>query len=97
MSEFEVLFTKLMKAVSYSFKEDATRPGVVFSVLRDGSFYASVVRYGNQFPRGKEVVCKAQASDPTMALKGLSVIFLDTIRKEVNPIVDLMNEVTLQG
>lgn len=97
MSEFEILFTKLMKAVSYTFKEDSTRPGVLFSVLRDGSFYASVVRYGGEFPRGKKVVCKAQASDPTMALKGLSAAFLVAIDEEVNPVVDLMNEVTLQG
>lgn len=82
------LLTKLTKAVSYAFRKDATCPGVLFSTLKDGSVYASIVRYGNDdgFKNGKKVVCKVSASDAETALNALSKEFLKTAQQEPNPI-----------
>ena len=73
------LLKKLSKAVSYTFRKDGTCPGVLVSTLKDGSIYASVVRYGSGdgFKNGKMVVCKSVASDVDLALSSLADQFLD--------------------
>ena len=80
------LLTQLSKAVSYAYKKDATSPGVVFSHLRDGQVYASVVRYGSEFTKGKQVVCNVYATDADTALIKLSETFLNKVVAEPNPI-----------
>lgn len=83
----QVLAT-LTKAVSYTFRKDAICPGVLFSTLKNGSIYASVVRYGtgDGFKNGKSVVCKVNASDVETALTSLSKEFLSAVQQEPNPI-----------
>jgi hypothetical protein len=82
------LLSGLSKAVSYTFRKDGTRPGVLVSTLRDGSVYASVVRYGSGdgFKNGKLVVCKVNASDVETAIKSLSDEFLKIAQPDPNPI-----------
>lgn len=86
-----VLLSSLIRAVAYTFNEDATRPGVIISSLRDGSVYASVVRYGKGegFKNGKLVVCKVNMSDVNSALTLLSEEFLKVTRPKLNPIDEL--------
>jgi hypothetical protein len=90
-TNFDKLLANLTSAVSYSFRKDATSPGVLVSTLKDGSFYASVVRYGNQFPKGKEVVCKAKGSDLVAVLTALANEFLGLAPQNKNPL-DLLRE-----
>ena len=85
----EQLHTQLMQAVSYHFDSDAIRPGVVTSSLKSGKIYASVVRYGKQFPGGKQVVAKAQGSNLGEVLVSLSTEFLDAITPKNNPVEGL--------
>jgi len=87
------LLVSLSKAVSYTFIKDGTCPGVVVSTLRNGSIYASVVRYGSGegFKNGKLVVCKCEASDVDTALKSLSDKFLKIAQPEPNPVDILRN------
>lgn len=82
------LLKKLSKAVSYTFRKDGTCPGVLVSTLKDGTIYASIVRYGSGdgFKNGKMVVCKSVASDVETAISSLSDQFLDGIVVELNPI-----------
>ncbi len=84
------LLVKLSKAASYAFKDDATAPGVLVSHLKDGRVYASVVRYGAKFPRGKMVVCNVYSDDFDAALKTLSELFLAKVSvAPTNPLEDL--------
>lgn len=85
------LLDNLIKAVSYTFSKDAIRPGVLISILRDGSIYSSVVRYGSGdgYKSGKKVVCKCTAATVEDAAKGLSSEFLKTIDSKPNPIDSL--------
>ena len=82
------LLKKLSKAVSYTFRKDGTCPGVLVSTLKDGSIYASVVRYGSGdgFKNGKMVVCKSVAPDIDTAISNLSDQFLDGFTVEPNPV-----------
>ena len=82
------LLQSLSKAVSYTFRKDGTSPGVLVSTLKDGSVYASIVRYGAGvgFKSGKKVVCKCNASDVETALKSLTDEFLKVAQPEPNPL-----------
>lgn len=92
------LLENLSKAVSYTFRKDGTRPGVLVSTLRNGHIYASVVRYGSGegFKSGKMVVCKCTASDVTAAISGLSEQFLNITQPEPNP-VDILRTSIQRG
>jgi len=94
--EFEKLLEKLTKAVSYTYVTDSICPGVLFSTLKNGSVYASIVRYGNQFDNGKLVVCKVRASDHISALTGLTQEFLSLsvtpVKNPVDELNDFVNE-----
>ena len=48
----------LAKAVSFTFKDDKTSPGIV-SELRNGKWYASVVRYTKGFAKDKQIAFKS--------------------------------------
>lgn len=85
----EQLHTQLMQAVSFHFDKDAIRPGVVTSSLKSGKIYASVVRYGKQFPGGKQVVAKAQGKTVSEVLTSLSSEFLSVITPKNNPVENL--------
>lgn len=79
MANLDQLLADLTEAVSYSFLEDATRPGVLVSKLKDGSVYASVVRYGSKFSRGKQVVCKCKGVDLPTTVTMLANDFLTVV------------------
>jgi len=88
----DTLLSDLSKAVSYTFRKDATCPGVLVSTLKDGSIYSSVVRYGSKYKSGKKVVCKCVASDVDTAISGLADAFLESLKTDpVNPIDALRN------
>ena len=87
--EIDQLLVKLSKAVSYAFRKDGTCPGVLVSTLKDGDIYVSIVRYGSQFPSGKKIVCKFQASNLKTALLEVSNEFVNEIKLDNNPIDDL--------
>lgn len=99
MDTFEILLTKLNKAVSYRFVEDVICPGVLFSTLKNGTIYASVVRYGREFDNGKLVVCKVKASDHMSALIGLTQEFLSEnsvqVRNPLDELTDFVEEMDL--
>jgi hypothetical protein len=80
------LLESLAEAVSYTFKDDAVKPGIVSSKIKDG-FYASIVRYGSLYPKGKLVVCKTVQSSLDAAYRELTHSFLkDHAKKTINPI-----------
>lgn len=78
----ENLLNKLSGAVSHYFKDDAIRPGVVISTLRDNSVYASIVRYNNAWSRGKKVVCNVKSPTLDGAVALLSKRFVEYIAEE---------------
>lgn len=86
MSTTEQLLENLTKAVAYAYRKDGTSPGVLISNLKDGSVYASIVRYGKDFPKGKQVVCNANATTVPSALSSLSKKFLTQVVITKNPI-----------
>lgn len=89
--ESEKLLVALSSAVSYTFKEDAVCPGVLVSTLKDGSIYASVVRY-NVDGKGKKVVCKTNAISIPDAIKQLSKAFLDLPNKRAKNPIDTLSD-----
>lgn len=82
------LMDKLIRAVSYRYKEDKTVPGVTVSALKKG-YYCSVVRYGGAFARDKKVVCNAKADDLAGALTALTNKFLGLVVRTKDPIQEL--------
>jgi len=85
------LLSQLSQAVSFSFPDDPTRPGIVISSLKDGQVYASVVRYGAKFVKGKQVVCSVYADSLDSAVTKLGESFLIKVQAPTNPIDVLRN------
>lgn len=86
------LLDKLTKAVCFSFSEDATRPGVTVSFLRDGQYYCSVVRHVKDKVTkvtAKKVVCNSTSSTLEGALKATADKFLSTKAGPKNPVEEL--------
>lgn len=78
----EDLLTKLIAAVCYSYNSDGTCPNVTISKLKNGNYYASVVRYiGGR----KKVMCKSENKQLQTCLSELSKKFLAT---NPPPVVD---------
>ena len=91
--ETQNLLDKLTKAVCYNYKDDATRPGITVSFLRDNSYYVSIVRHVKNATSktvAKKVVCNATASTLDEALKATAKKFLNS-KNDVpkNPIQEL--------
>lgn len=82
------LMEKLVKAVSFKFREDKTAPGVTTSALKKG-FYCSVVRYSGAFAKGKQVVCHARGDDLPTALKTLASTFVALSSQPKDPVQEL--------
>lgn len=82
------LLDKLTKAVSFTYKNDKTAPGLTVSALRKG-FYCSVVRYNGAFGKGKEIVCKAKAETLEIALQEVARQFLSLSNFPKDPIQEL--------
>lgn len=89
MNTTQELIDKLTNAISFKFKEDATSPNLTISRLRHG-YYCSVVRYTKgAAPKGKVVVCKAEADTLDNALKGVTVAFLKVAAPQADPLQQL--------
>jgi hypothetical protein len=90
------LMDKLIKAVSFKFKEDKTAPGVVVSALKKG-YYCSVVRYGGAFAKDKKVVCHARGDDLPTTLKSLANTFVTLSAQPKDPVQELGDLVSAKG
>jgi hypothetical protein len=84
----DVLMDKLIKAVSYKYREDKTAPGIVVSALKRG-YYCSVVRYNQAFAKGKQVVCSARGTELPATLKELATKFLALTNQPKDPVQEL--------
>lgn len=89
----QVLMNKLLKAVSYQFKDDKTSPGITVSSLKHG-YYASVVRYEGSFAKGKVVVCKAKGDTLEDVLQNVAEAFLKQVHVPQNPVEELSSVVS---
>lgn len=69
------LIDKLIKAISFKYKEDKTVPGLTIASLNSG-FYCSIVRYNGSFGKEKKVVCKATGLTLDETLKTVASKFL---------------------
>ena len=87
------LMDKLIKAVSFKFREDKTSPGITVSALKKG-YYCSVVRYPGAFARDKKVVCNVKAATLPAALKELTTKFLCLSPAVKDPIEELKDLVS---
>lgn len=88
MDTTQDLLSKLTKAVSYTYKDDKTAPGVTVSALKKG-FYCSVVRYDGAFGVGKEVICKAKSNTLDGAIQDAAKQFLSLTVVNRNPVEEL--------
>ena len=88
----ENMIDKLSAAVSFYFKSDSTSPGIVVSTLKNKQVYASIVRYGSKFEKGKQVVCNVKAPTVNEAVTLLSKRFVEytsEIDTPTNPLESL--------
>lgn len=85
----DIILNKLIKAVSFKFKEDLTAPGVTVSFLKNGEYYCSVVRYHEAFAKGKEVVCSGHGLSLHDAVLNAAQSFLKIVVPTPDPITDL--------
>lgn len=97
MLTVDQLLGQLTKAVSYAYKKDGTSPGVLVSNLKSGKVYASIVRYGKDFPNGKKVVCNVTSDSVVSAISLLTGKFLTTVTVDKNPIDSLKDLVSNKG
>lgn len=92
MDNTETLLKTLTKAVVFKYQNDPTTPGVTVASLRNGKFYASVVRYDGAIATGKKVVCNATADSIPDALKAVATKFLGTVKQGPKNPVDELDE-----
>jgi len=93
MSNTQNLLDKLIKAVSYTYRDDKTAPGLTVSALKKG-YYCSVVRYDGAFGNGKVVVCKVKADTLEDAVKEIAVKFLASTNVVKDPVQELNDVVS---
>lgn len=84
----QALLNKLTKAISYTYQDDKTAPGLTVSALKKG-YYCSVVRYDGAFGAGKVVVCKAKSDTLDGALKDVAHQFLSISNRPKDPMQEL--------
>jgi len=86
------LLDLLLDAVLFKYHDDPCAPGVSIAKLHDGRFYASIVRYKEQYGKGKEVIHQATESSSDIALKIIAhqFVFLNE-KSEPTPIEKLRN------
>jgi hypothetical protein len=93
MSNTLNLLDKLIKAVSYTYRDDKTAPGLTISALKKG-YYCSVVRYDGAFGNSKVVVCKVKADALEDAVKEIAVKFLASTNVAKDPVQELSDIVS---
>lgn len=79
----KVLIEKLTKALSFKYPNDRSMPGVTIAFLRNGNFYASLVRYQPD----KKVIHKGEDKDLNRLLTRLGKELVGN--KERNPMDEL--------
>lgn len=84
----QALLDKLTKAISFTYKEDKTAPGLTVSALKKG-YYCSVVRYDGAFGAGKVVICKAKSDTLDGALQDVAHQFLSLSARVKDPVQEL--------
>lgn len=84
MNNEEKLIELITQAIAYKYPNDATRPGLTISYLKNNRFYCSAVRHRVE-GKTKVVVCKAFNSSLEGALKELSEKLLRDVRPK-NPL-----------
>jgi hypothetical protein len=84
----QALLDKLTKAISYTYQDDKTAPGLTVSALKKG-YYCSVVRYDGAFGAGKVVICKAKADTLDAAIQDVAKQFLSLSPAAKNPVQEL--------
>lgn len=90
MDNTQTLLETLTKAIVFKYSTDLTAPGVTVSSLKNGKYYASVVRYTGAIAAGKQVVCKATSDTLNGALKAVATQFLGTVKQAPkNPVDEL--------
>lgn len=67
----------LTLAVCAEYPDDPSTPSVVLSVLKDGSWYGSIVRYSQKFGEGKNVLCRETAPSLSEVVEKLAKSWLD--------------------
>jgi predicted RNase H-like HicB family nuclease len=79
----------IAKALSHRFASDKTAPSVVFSQLKDQSWYASAVRFPKAFAKGERIVAfKSTGKTLDEALLGLAQQIANDEPKK-NPVEEL--------
>lgn len=73
----EELLHTLVTTVCTDHPGDKTRPSVVLSMMSDGGYYASILRYSGSYAEGKIVVCNAKAPDLPQVLVDLGRLYFD--------------------
>jgi hypothetical protein len=97
MDNTQTLLETLTKAIVFKYSSDMTAPGVTVSSLKNGKFYASVVRYNGAIATGKQVVCKATADTLTGALRAVATEFLGTVKQAPKNPVDELSDLVKSG
>lgn len=83
------LVEQITKAISYKYLEDGMRPGLLISVLRNGDYYASVLRFSSDYDNGRKVFFKAQASSLEKTLLALAKKIVSDDKPTKDPIDEL--------
>ena len=87
MNELD-LIDKLVKAISFKFREDKTSPSLQISFLRKG-YYASIVRYTLPIAKGKIVAYKTHAETLQKVLQNIASEFLKNEKTPKTPVDEL--------
>lgn len=64
----------IVKKIAENFPDDPSQPSLVLSVLKNGKYYGSVVRYTESFGGGKQVAFKCVADTVDEILKKIEEV-----------------------
>lgn len=84
-----ILINKLIKAITYKYRDDRIVPGLIISYLATDNYYCSIVRYSGLMASNKEIVCKSTRDNLFDALKDIANDFSHIAFEEQNPIQEL--------
>ena len=79
MCKFQERLERLVRAVCETYRKDATSPSVVVSLLEDGQWYGSIVRYGGRYATNKIVLMSYKGTDVHDVVYNLANMWLTSI------------------
>lgn len=79
MCKFQERLEKLVRAVCETYRKDATSPSVIVSLLEDGQWYGSIVRYGGRYATNKIVLVSYKGCDAHDVVYNLAQAWLISI------------------